>query len=101
MTRWPSARISDRAGWSSSGDSTSSISSATSTLRRWSWSASSTRSRPVAAAEEIVGALPEGIAQFEAIDGAGHFRWMDAPERYWPVLIEFIGSTIGRERVEP
>ena len=37
---------------------------------------------PVAAAEEIVGALPEGIAQFEVVDEAGHFTWLDAPERY-------------------
>jgi len=48
---------------------------------------------PVAAAEEIVGALPEGIAQFEVIDGAGHFSWMDAPERFWPMLTEFISRT--------
>jgi len=55
---------------------------------------------PVAAAEEIVGGLPEGIGQLEVIDGAGHFTWMDAPERYWPMIIEFIGRTIGRERIE-
>ena len=48
---------------------------------------------PVAGAEEIVGALPEGIAQFEVIDGAGHFSWMDAPERFWPMLTEFISRT--------
>jgi pimeloyl-ACP methyl ester carboxylesterase len=48
---------------------------------------------PVAAAEEIVGALPEGTARLEVIDGAGHFTWMDAPERFWPMIIEFIGST--------
>ena len=53
----------------------------------------STRSHRFAAAEEIVGALPEGIAQLEVIDGAGHFTWMDAPERYWPMIIEFIRST--------
>ena len=50
---------------------------------------------PVAAAEEIVRALPEGVAQFEVIDGAGHFTWMDAPERYWPMIIDFIASTNG------
>lgn len=50
---------------------------------------------PVGAAEEIVGALPEGIAQFEVIDGAGHFTWLDAPDRYWPMIIEFIRRTIG------
>ena len=55
---------------------------------------------PIAAAEEIVGALPEGIAQLEIIDGAGHFTWMDAPDRYWPMIIEFIDSTTGRERIE-
>jgi pimeloyl-ACP methyl ester carboxylesterase len=51
---------------------------------------------PVAAAEEIVGALPEGIAQFEVIDGAGHFTWMDAPERFWPILIAFIDRVMER-----
>jgi pimeloyl-ACP methyl ester carboxylesterase len=55
---------------------------------------------PVAAADEIFGALPDGMAQLEVIDGAGHFTWLDAPERYWPMLIEFIGGTIERERVE-
>lgn len=55
---------------------------------------------PVAAAEEIVGALPEGIAQLEIIEGGGHFTWMDAPDRFWPMIIEFIDSTAARERVE-
>jgi pimeloyl-ACP methyl ester carboxylesterase len=48
---------------------------------------------PVAAAEEIVGALPEGIARLEVVDGAGHFTWLDAPDRYWPTIIEFVHST--------
>ena len=47
---------------------------------------------PIAAAEEIVDALPEGTAQLEVVDGAGHFAWMDAPERYWPMMVEFVGS---------
>jgi proline iminopeptidase len=55
---------------------------------------------PVAAAEETVAALPEGIAQLEILDGAGHFSWMDIPERYWPMIIEFTGSTTGRERID-
>jgi proline iminopeptidase len=45
---------------------------------------------PIGAAEEIVGALPEGTGQLEIIDGAGHFTWMDAPDRYWPVITDFI-----------
>jgi pimeloyl-ACP methyl ester carboxylesterase len=55
---------------------------------------------PVAAAEEIVASLAHGIAQLEVIDGAGHFTWMDAPERYWPVIEEFVQRTASRERVE-
>jgi pimeloyl-ACP methyl ester carboxylesterase len=51
---------------------------------------------PVAAAEEIVSALPDGIAQLEVIAGAGHFTWLDAPDRFWPIIIEFVHSTIGR-----
>jgi proline iminopeptidase len=55
---------------------------------------------PVTAADEIVGALPEGVAQLEVIAGAGHFAWLDAPDRFWPIIIEFVHSTIGRERVQ-
>ena len=43
---------------------------------------------PVAAAREIVDALPEGIARLEVIEGAGHFPWLDAPDRYWPLVSE-------------
>jgi proline iminopeptidase len=45
---------------------------------------------PVAAAQEIVGALPPGSARLEVIDGAGHFTWKDAPDRYWPLLTGFV-----------
>jgi proline iminopeptidase len=47
---------------------------------------------PVGAAEEIVRALPEGVARLEVVPGAGHFTWLDAPDRYWPVLVDFVGS---------
>jgi pimeloyl-ACP methyl ester carboxylesterase len=52
---------------------------------------------PVAAAEEIAGALPEGIARLEIIDGAGHFTWKDSPDRYWPMIIEFINRATGSD----
>jgi pimeloyl-ACP methyl ester carboxylesterase len=52
---------------------------------------------PVAAAEEITAALPPDIAQLTIIGGAGHFAWKDAPDRYWPVISEFIASTTGPE----
>ena len=45
---------------------------------------------PIAAANEIVDALPDGIAQPEVIERAGHFTWKDAPDRYWPLLIDFV-----------
>lgn len=55
---------------------------------------------PVAAAEEIVAGMPEGIAQLAVIDGAGHWAWKDAPDRFWPMIIDFIHRTIRRERVD-
>jgi pimeloyl-ACP methyl ester carboxylesterase len=54
---------------------------------------------PVGAAEEIADALPTGLAQLELIPDAGHFTWMDAPDRFWPMIIEFVHRTSGRERV--
>jgi pimeloyl-ACP methyl ester carboxylesterase len=54
---------------------------------------------PVAAAEEINDALPEGMARLAVVAGAGHFAWLDTPDRYWPVVVDFIESTARRERV--
>jgi proline iminopeptidase len=51
---------------------------------------------PVEAAEEIVAALPQRLAQLELVEGAGHFAWLDVPpERYWPVLEEFVERVAG------
>jgi pimeloyl-ACP methyl ester carboxylesterase len=50
---------------------------------------------PVAAGREIVDALPEGSARLEVVEGAGHFTWKDAPDRYWPLINEFVASTRG------
>ena len=55
---------------------------------------------PIPAAVEIVGALPEGIAQLEIIDGAGHFTWLDAPDLFWPIVIDFIQRMTARGRVK-
>jgi proline iminopeptidase len=54
---------------------------------------------PVQAAEEIVAALPQGRAQLEVIEGAGHFTWLDAPEDFWPVLFDFVDGVSGRARL--
>ena len=45
---------------------------------------------PVAAAREIVDALPESIGRLQVLEGAGHFPWKDVPDRYWPLLTEFV-----------
>jgi proline iminopeptidase len=55
---------------------------------------------PIAAAEEIVAALPEGIGRLEVVEGAGHWAWKDAPDRFWPMIVEFIHSTVARERLD-
>ena len=47
---------------------------------------------PVDASREIVDALRPGIGRLEVIQGAGHFPWKDAPDRYWPVIEEFVAS---------
>lgn len=53
---------------------------------------------PVAAAREIVAALPDGVAHLEVVEGAGHFTWKDAPDRYWPLVTEFVTTTAGSTR---
>lgn len=52
---------------------------------------------PVAAAREIVDALPAGSARLEVIEGAGHFPWKDAPDRYWPLITDFVATAVGLE----
>lgn len=47
---------------------------------------------PVAAAREIVSALPAQIGQLEVLDGAGHFTWLDRPDRYWPLVTSFVAT---------
>jgi pimeloyl-ACP methyl ester carboxylesterase len=45
---------------------------------------------PVDASREIVDALPQGVGRLVVIDGAGHFPWKDRPDRYWPVIEDFV-----------
>jgi proline iminopeptidase len=53
---------------------------------------------PVAASEEIFEALPDRFARLEVLADAGHFPWKDVPERYWPLLIDFVMSVEGGKR---
>jgi len=54
---------------------------------------------PIGAAEEVVAALPDGIAQLDVIPDAGHFTWLDAPDRFWSIMIEFVSRATAREHV--
>ena len=45
---------------------------------------------PTSAAEEIQVALSPGIGRLEVLDGAGHFPWLDVPDRYWALVRTFI-----------
>jgi pimeloyl-ACP methyl ester carboxylesterase len=47
---------------------------------------------PVEAAGEVVDALPDGIGRLAVVEGAGHWMWKDAPERFWPLVVEFVES---------
>jgi len=53
---------------------------------------------PIAAADEVVAALPEGIGRLRVLDDAGHFSWKDEPESFFQLLSEFV-QTVGRARV--
>lgn len=47
---------------------------------------------PEAASREIAGALAAGVGRLEVIDGAGHFPWLDQPDRYWSVVTTFLAA---------
>lgn len=51
---------------------------------------------PVAASREILDALAPGIGRLEVLDGAGHFPWLDVPDRYMSVIAGFVARTARR-----
>jgi pimeloyl-ACP methyl ester carboxylesterase len=50
---------------------------------------------PVGASQEIVDAMPPGIARIGVIEGAGHFPWLDVPDRYFSLLSAFVTTATG------
>jgi pimeloyl-ACP methyl ester carboxylesterase len=53
----------------------------------------------IAAAREILDALPSGVGRLEVIEGAGHFAWKDDPDAYRTLIEGFVaeaGSLGGR-----
>ena len=49
------------------------------------------RATPPALAERIAATAPHG--ELVVIDGAGHFPFAEAPDRYWPALIDWLRRT--------
>jgi pimeloyl-ACP methyl ester carboxylesterase len=47
---------------------------------------------PVEASREIVAALRPGIGHLEVIPRAGHFAWLDEPDRFWAVIEAFVAG---------
>ncbi|HEV8098233.1 MAG TPA: alpha/beta hydrolase [Gaiellaceae bacterium] len=45
---------------------------------------------PVAAAEELAAAVPR--ARLEVLSGAGHWPWLDTPERHWELLVDVLAE---------
>ena len=50
---------------------------------------------PVAAAREILAALPAGVGRLEVVEGAGHFPWLDRPSAYRQVIETFVATAAG------
>jgi len=49
---------------------------------------------PPAAAQEIVDALGPGVRRLQVLEGAGHFPWLDHPDRYWPLIATYLQQTM-------
>jgi pimeloyl-ACP methyl ester carboxylesterase len=45
---------------------------------------------PIPAAQEVAAALSDGVGQLDVIADAGHFTWLDAPDVFWPSIIDFV-----------
>ena len=39
-------------------------------------------------------ALPLGLRRLVVIAGAGHVTWLDVPDGFWPMLLDFVGVTV-------
>lgn len=51
---------------------------------------------PTAAAREIVDGLPPETRRLEVIESAGHFPWLDCPERYGSLVTAFVMTATAR-----
>lgn len=53
---------------------------------------------PVSAAREIFDGLLPDVRRLEVIEGAGHFPWLDVPERYWATITSFVTAPTSVQR---
>ena len=47
------------------------------------------------ATDEILDGLRPGVGRLEVIEGAGHFQWLDAPDRVFEVIGDFAVEVSG------
>jgi proline iminopeptidase len=54
---------------------------------------------PVAAAHEVVDALPAGLGRLHVMHDVGHFPWLDRPDDFWRIVTDFVaGASAGQTR---
>ena len=59
----------------------------------------STRSHPSPQPKRSLPPCRKAAPGSDVFEGAGHFTWMDNPERYWATIIGFIDSTTRRDQM--
>jgi pimeloyl-ACP methyl ester carboxylesterase len=53
---------------------------------------------PLAAAREIVDGISTAPCHLEVLEDAGHFPWLDEPDRYWSSIEHFVRTCIEQPR---
>jgi pimeloyl-ACP methyl ester carboxylesterase len=54
---------------------------------------------PLAASEEIVASLREGVGELRVVADAGHFSWKDAPEEFFGEITDFVETLVEQRAI--